>query len=78
MTDRLLVQVRQIVSDVFAVPLEQVDGNSSPETIEAWDSMQHLNLVLAVEDRFNLQFTPEEMEQMRTVDQIVTILRSRI
>ena len=78
MTDRLLVQVRQIVSDVFAVPLEQVDGNSSPETIEAWDSMQHLNLVLAVEDRFNLQFTPEEMEQMRTVDQIVTILQSII
>lgn len=78
MTDRLLEQVRQIVSDVFAVPLEQVDGNSSPETIEAWDSMQHLNLVLAVEDRFNLQFTPEEMEQMRTVDQIVTILQSRI
>ena len=78
MTDRLLEQVCQIVSDVFAVPLEQVDANSSPETIEAWDSMEHLNLVLAVEGRFNLQFTPEEMEQMRTVDQIVTILQSRI
>ena len=78
MTDRLLEQVRQLVSDIFSVPLEQVDANSSPETIEAWDSMQHLNLVLAVEDKFNLQFTPEEMEQMRTVEQIVAIVQSKM
>ncbi len=78
MTDKLLEQVRQLVSDIFSVPLEQVHANSSPETIEAWDSMQHLNLVLAVEDKFNLQFTPEEMEQLRTVDEIVTIVESRM
>jgi acyl carrier protein len=77
LTGVLLERVRQLVSDIFAVPLEQVDANSSPETIEAWDSMQHLNLVLAVEDRFNLQFTPEEMEQMRSVEQIVTMVESR-
>lgn len=77
LTGVLLERVRQLVSDIFAVPLEQVDSNSSPETIEAWDSMQHLNLVLAVEDRFNLQFTPEEMEQMRSVEQIVTMVESR-
>jgi len=78
LTDKLLEQVRQLVSDIFSVPLEQVHANSSPETIEAWDSMQHLNLVLAVEDKFNLQFTPEEMEQLRTVDEIVTIVESRM
>lgn len=78
MNDKLLEQVRQLVSDIFSVPLEQVDAYSSPKTIEAWDSMQHLNLVLALEDKFNLQFTPEEMEEMRTVDEIVTMVESRM
>lgn len=77
MTGQLLQQVRQIVSDVFAVPMDQVKGDSSPETIDAWDSMQHLNLVLAVEERFNLQLTPEEMEQMRSVDLIVALVESK-
>lgn len=74
----VLERVRQVVSDVFAVPLEKVDANSSPDTIEGWDSMQQLNVVLAVEDKFNLQFTPEEMELMRSVKQIVTIVESRV
>jgi len=77
LTGQLLQQVRQIVSDVFAVPMDQVKGDSSPETIDAWDSMQHLNLVLAVEERFNLQLTPEEMEQMRSVDLIVALVESK-
>lgn len=77
MTGPVLEQVRQIVSDVFAVPVNGVEGKSSPETIDAWDSMQHLNLVLAVEEKFNLQFTPEEMEQMRSVDLIVALVESK-
>ena len=78
MTASLLEQVRQVVSDVFVVPMEQVGETSSPDTIAAWDSMQHLNLVLAVEERFQLQFTPEEMEQMRNVREIVALVESRM
>lgn len=78
MTEALSQQVRQIVSDVFGVPMDHVREDSSPETVETWDSMRHLNLVLAVEEKFNLQFTPEEMEQMRSVGQIVELVHTRM
>jgi len=74
----MLDQVRQLVSDIFAVPVELVEEDSSPETIGAWDSMQHLNLVLAVEEKFNVRFSPEEMEQMRGVRQIVGLLKAKV
>jgi len=74
----MLDQVRQLVSDIFAVPMELVEEDSSPETIGAWDSMQHLNLVLAVEEKFNVRFSPEEMEQMRGVRQIVGLLKAKV
>jgi acyl carrier protein len=66
------------VSDIFAVSLESVTADSSPETIESWDSIQHLNLVLALEEKFNLQLSPEEMEQMRSVAQIVALLEAKL
>jgi acyl carrier protein len=66
------------VSDIFAVSPESVTADSSPDTIESWDSIQHLNLVLALEEKFNLQFSPEEMEEMRSVGQIVAMLESKL
>jgi acyl carrier protein len=71
-------QVRQLVSDIFAVDFARIAADSSPDTIEAWDSMQHLSLVLAAEERFNLQFSPEEMEQMRSVGQISAMIESKL
>jgi acyl carrier protein len=78
LTPTILEQVRQVASDIFSVPADRIAANSSPETIETWDSIQHLNLVLALEEKFGLQLSPEEMEQMRTIGQISAMLESKL
>jgi acyl carrier protein len=78
LTVATLDRIRQIASDVFDVPLENIQAASSPETIESWDSMTHLNLVLALEENFNLRLSPEEMEAMRSLSQIATLLESKL
>lgn len=70
-------KVRQIAADVLQVPDETITLFSSPESIETWDSVQHLNLVLALEREFQLQFDPEEMDQMRTIGDIASIVEKR-
>jgi acyl carrier protein len=70
--------VRVIASDIFSVPLDRIDDTSSPETIEAWDSIQHLNLVLALEEKFNLQLCPEEIETMRSIGQICALIGTKL
>jgi len=42
-------RVRDIAADVLQVDSASIGADSSPETIETWDSVQNLNLVLAVE-----------------------------
>jgi acyl carrier protein len=71
-------RVRRIVSDVFAVPVDQVTDESSPETIEAWDSMAHLNLVLSLEQEFAVTFDLDEIAQLTSVRAIVDRITSRI
>jgi acyl carrier protein len=70
--------IRGIASDLFAIPVKLITADSSPESIEAWDSTQHLNLVLAIEEKFNIQLSPEEMEQMKSIGQIAKIVEGKL
>lgn len=36
--------------------------------------MQHLNLVLAVEEKFGVQFEPEDIEQMNSIGAIASLV----
>ena len=74
MTAGTFEQVRNIASDIFGIPVEKITAESSPETIENWDSMQHLNLVLAVEEKFGVQLDPEDIEQMKNIGAVATLV----
>jgi acyl carrier protein len=71
-------QVRGIASDVFGVPADTITAESSPQSIESWDSMQHLNLVLAIEERFGVRFEPEEMEEMKNVGAAAALVDKKL
>jgi acyl carrier protein len=74
----MLERTRAIVADIFEVPVERILPESSPDTIETWDSIHHLNLVLALEQEFGIQFSPEEIEQLLSVELIVALLAEKI
>jgi acyl carrier protein len=67
-----------MASDLFGVPAERIMADSSPQTLEAWDSIQHLNLVLAVEERFGVQLSPEEIEQMKNIGETAKLIESKL
>jgi acyl carrier protein len=71
-------RVRGIVADVLRVPADQISRQSSPETLASWDSVQHLNLILALEQEFTLQFEPEEMDEMSSIDHILAVLERKL
>ncbi len=73
-----LAQVQAIASDIFGVPSSKITADSSPETIETWDSMQHLNLVLAIEEKFGLNLSPEEIEEMKSVGAVATLVEKKL
>ncbi len=74
MTASTLQQVRSIASDIFGVPTDKIIPESSPETIENWDSMQHLNLVLAIEEKFGVQLEPEDIEGMKNIGAVAALV----
>jgi acyl carrier protein len=71
-------QVRSIASDLFSIPADRITDETSPENVDAWDSTQHLNLVLALEEKFDFQLSPEEMEKMRNIGEVVKIVEGKV
>lgn len=78
MTSTVLERVRGITADVLNLSASEVTPTSSPQTIHAWDSVNHLNLILALEQEFGLVFEPEEYEEMSNLDRIVTIVQRKL
>jgi acyl carrier protein len=74
LTANTFEQVRAVAGDIFGLPPDRITAESSPETIENWDSMQHLNLVLAVEEKFGVQLEPEDIEQMKSIGAVAAIV----
>lgn len=60
----------------MAVPVLQINDQSSPETIERWDSFNGLVLVDELEAEFKIKFTLDEVLDVRNVGDIKKHLRN--
>lgn len=67
-------RIRTTVAAVLAVPPETLSDVSSPATVKSWDSLNHLNLMLALESEFDVTFSLEDMVQMRDLRNIKATL----
>jgi acyl carrier protein len=74
LTPSTFEQVREIASDIFGIKAEKITAQSSPQTIENWDSMQHLHLILAIEERFAVHFEPEDIEEMNNIGAVAALV----
>ncbi len=68
-------RVFKVISQVLNVPLTQINEESSPDSIAEWDSLKYMNLVLALEEEFNVQFTEEQIVEMLNVGLIIETLK---
>lgn len=71
-------KLKQVVSDILEVDIDDINENSSPDNIEKWDSLSHIKLVMAIEAEFNVKLTPDDMMDMLSVKLIKMILVEKL
>jgi acyl carrier protein len=70
--------VKQIMAAVFEMDIETIKNDASQKSISKWDSLEHLNLIVELEEKFDMSFDPEDIANMVTLESIVsTIERSK-
>jgi len=71
-------KIKKVMSAVFDMPVEEINNESSPDTIESWDSLKHMNLVVALEEEFEIEFTLEQIIEMVNYSLIKIIINNLI
>jgi acyl carrier protein len=70
-------RIREIAGDVFGVTAADLPEDASNETVPGWDSLHHLELMLALEMEFNVQISSEAMPALLSIDAIEEYLREQ-
>lgn len=53
-------RVRRVLAEVLDLDPLSVSAETSTDTVKAWDSLQHLTLILSLEEEFEIQFDEDE------------------
>ncbi len=70
-------QLRQTIATTLKVPLERVTPTTRDEDLAAWDSLGQVNLMMALEQTFDVYIEVEDFEKLNSVPAIVGYLGSR-
>jgi acyl carrier protein len=70
-------RLRHVLAVVLEMPEAQIDEQLTAEQTSNWDSMRHLNLIMALEDAFGVTFASEELAELTSYRAIAEALARR-
>ena len=63
--DPLLLKVQEVLKMVFGDDELVITPETTAEDIEGWDSLKHINVIIAVEKRFGIKFSAAEISRLK-------------
>ena len=69
-----MLEYLQIISDVLELELTEQDLSTKLNTIDEWDSIAGLGLMVKADEELNIALTPEQLENAETVHDLVKLL----
>lgn len=64
-------KIKQIISQVLNLPINQIGDDASTQNIHNWDSLNHMNIIFAVEEQLGITFDDDEIMTLTSLDKIV-------
>lgn len=76
--DSVMERINRVFQIVFSNKDLTVNEGMTPDEVDGWDSLQHINLLSMLEDEFNIQFDIEQIVSMENVGDIAKSIRDLI
>lgn len=73
--EQILEELNHVFKEVFLEDSLVINEQTSPEDIEDWDSLSQITLVAAIEKRFNIKFSLEDMLSLKNVKDIIDVVQ---
>lgn len=70
-------RVKEIMAIIFDKDVNSITDDASPDNIDLWDSLHHMNLIVSLEEEFEVQFTDDELIEMMNLPLILEVLKEK-
>lgn len=74
----VILRLNQIFQKVFEDGSLVVNENTTARDVENWDSLNHLELILSVEEEFGIKFSLGELQDMKNVGMLAHSIESKL
>ena len=71
-------KIKRIMSNIFNIDVESINGDSSPDSIESWDSFNQMNLIVSLEEEFDIELDDNEILEMVSYPLLKLIINSKL
>ncbi len=71
-------RIKSVLSAVFGIDEKEINENSANDNIEAWDSLNHMTMVVALEEEFELEFDEDDIENLLNFKLIRIIVEEKL
>jgi acyl carrier protein len=71
-------RIKATMSSILMVPIESLNENSSKDNVDGWDSLKHMNLLLALEEEFKVTIPDEDAANITSFKLIKLIISDQI
>lgn len=68
----------EVFRQVFDDPSISLTPSTTADDVEGWDSLSHINLIMAVENRFNIRFKQKEVSSFKNVGDLARCVESKL
>ena len=72
--DILKQKLTDIFRKTFFQPTLEIHEGMTANDVEGWDSLSHINLVLAIEDEFGISLTTRDVRSMKNVGDLIQLV----
>lgn len=71
-------KLHEVFWDIFDDDTIKLTDTTTAHDIEDWDSLEHINLIVAVEKKFGMKFGMGEVNTMKNVGEMMDIILERV
>lgn len=69
-------KIKKVMGIVFDISPVEINEQTSTKTVENWDSINHMKLIVSLEDEFEIEFYDDEISDLISYEAIIKCVKS--
>jgi acyl carrier protein len=76
--EEVKTRLTDIFREAFSDPALVLTDNMTAEDVAAWDSLSHINMIVAVEKGFGIKFTTRDVRSLKKVGDLIALVKQKV